>query len=108
MRVSFQQGDRKALGFGQQKINLHQVGKEFEPKAKYPTSGSADLCLITKTSLPTVAAHLQVLLFCILKNVVVVVVVMCRHVIFPSFFFSRLVGSRLRRVQWRGVEPSAA
>ena len=68
--LSFQQGDRKALGFGQQKINLHQVGKEFEPKAKYPTSGSADLCLITKTSLPTVAAHLQVLLFCILKNVV--------------------------------------
>ncbi|KAG7283130.1 hypothetical protein CRUP_033076, partial [Coryphaenoides rupestris] len=52
-------GDRKALGFGQQKFNLHQVGKEFEPKAKRPTSGSADLCLITRTPLTTVAAHLQ-------------------------------------------------
>lgn len=54
------QGGRKALGFGQQKFNLHQLGKEFEPKAKQPTSGSADLCLITKTPLATVAAHLKV------------------------------------------------
>lgn len=37
--------ERKALVFGQQKINLHQIGKEFEPKANKPTSGSADLCL---------------------------------------------------------------
>lgn len=54
-------GNRKALGFGQQKFNLHQLGQEFEPKAKHPTSGSADLCLITKTPLATVAAHLKVL-----------------------------------------------
>lgn len=54
------QGDRKALAFGQQKINLHQSGKEFEPKAKSPMPGSADLCLITRTSLTTVAAHLKV------------------------------------------------
>lgn len=53
-------GDRKALGFGKQKFNLHQLGQEFEPKAKHPTSGSADLCLITKTPLATVAAHLKV------------------------------------------------
>ncbi|XP_077388245.1 glyoxalase domain-containing protein 5 isoform X2 [Festucalex cinctus] len=53
-------GDRKALGFGKQKFNLHQLGKEFEPKAKHPTPGSADLCLITKTPLTTVAAHLKV------------------------------------------------
>lgn len=53
-------GNRKALGFGQQKFNLHQLGREFEPKAKQPTSGSADLCLITKTPLATVAAHLKV------------------------------------------------
>ncbi|KAF3838180.1 hypothetical protein F7725_009948 [Dissostichus mawsoni] len=53
-------GDRKALGFGQQKFNLHQLGQEFEPKAKHPTSGSADLCLITKTPLATVASHLKV------------------------------------------------
>ncbi|KAM6923802.1 glyoxalase domain-containing protein 5 [Xenentodon cancila] len=52
-------GNRKALSFGQQKFNLHQLGQEFEPKAKHPTSGSVDLCLITKTPLAVVAAHLK-------------------------------------------------
>ncbi|KAK6297911.1 hypothetical protein J4Q44_G00309660 [Coregonus suidteri] len=47
MEVITFKGDRKALCFGQQKLNLHQVGQEFEPKALRPTSGSADLCLIT-------------------------------------------------------------
>lgn len=37
---------RVALKFGSQKINLHEVGKEFEPKAGKPTAGSADLCFI--------------------------------------------------------------
>uniref|UniRef100_A0A3Q3GP06 Glyoxalase domain-containing protein 5 n=1 Tax=Labrus bergylta TaxID=56723 RepID=A0A3Q3GP06_9LABR len=60
MEVITFKGNRKALGFGQQKFNLHQLGQEFEPKAKYPTSGSADLCLITKTPLATVAEHLKV------------------------------------------------
>ncbi|CAJ1058051.1 glyoxalase domain-containing protein 5 [Xyrichtys novacula] len=60
MEVITFKGNRKALGFGQQKFNLHQRGQEFEPKAKRPTSGSADLCLITKTPLATVAAHLKV------------------------------------------------
>ena len=41
--------DRKALAFGSQKINLHQHGREFEPKAERPTPGSADLCFITAT-----------------------------------------------------------
>jgi catechol 2,3-dioxygenase-like lactoylglutathione lyase family enzyme len=50
--------DRKALRFGEQKINLHQAGNEFEPKAAHPTPGSADLCFITKTSLEDVIAHL--------------------------------------------------
>ncbi|KAM4621563.1 glyoxalase domain-containing protein 5 [Polymixia lowei] len=59
MEVITFKGNRKALGFGQQKFNLHQAGQEFEPKARCPTSGSADLCLITKTPLATVAAHLQ-------------------------------------------------
>ncbi|XP_023266917.1 glyoxalase domain-containing protein 5 [Seriola lalandi dorsalis] len=59
MEVVTFKGNRKALGFGQQKFNLHQLGQEFEPKAKYPTSGSADLCLITKTPLATVAEHLK-------------------------------------------------
>lgn len=39
---------RVALKFGSQKINLHQLGNEFEPKALKPTSGSTDLCFITE------------------------------------------------------------
>lgn len=39
-------GARVALAFGQQKINLHEVGKEFEPKSLVPTAGSGDLCFI--------------------------------------------------------------
>jgi len=56
--VSFAAG-RKALKFGQQKINLHQQGKEFEPKATAPTPGSADLCLLTDLPLQQVIEHLQ-------------------------------------------------
>jgi catechol 2,3-dioxygenase-like lactoylglutathione lyase family enzyme len=52
-------GGRKALRFGEQKINLHQAGKEFEPKAAHPTPGSGDLCFITKAPLATVIAHLK-------------------------------------------------
>ena len=56
--VTFGQG-RKALAFGQQKINLHRHGAEFEPKALRPTPGSADLCLLVSTPLVEVMAHLQ-------------------------------------------------
>lgn len=38
--------NRKALAYGQQKINLHKFGEEFEPKAASPLPGSADLCFI--------------------------------------------------------------
>lgn len=51
-------GGRWALTFGSQKINLHQYGKEFEPKARKPTPGSADLCFITSVPLRGVIAHL--------------------------------------------------
>ncbi|MBX4903129.1 VOC family protein [Rhizobium bangladeshense] len=50
---------RKALKFGRQKINLHQAGHEFEPKAKHPVPGSGDLCFITETPLADVISHLQ-------------------------------------------------
>ena len=52
-------GGRKALAFGEQKINLHQRGKEFEPKAHAPTPGSADLCFITATPVADVLVHLE-------------------------------------------------
>jgi catechol 2,3-dioxygenase-like lactoylglutathione lyase family enzyme len=56
--VTFGAG-RKALAFGQQKINLHQAGKEFEPKAANPTPGSGDLCFIASTPLEAVIEHLK-------------------------------------------------
>ena len=43
--------NRKALAFGEQKINLHPYGNEFEPKAAKPCPGSADLCFISTTPL---------------------------------------------------------
>ena len=50
---------RKALSFGSQKINLHEWGKEFDPKAWNPTPGSADLCLLTDTPLSAFIEHLK-------------------------------------------------
>lgn len=59
MEVLTFQGSRKALRFGCQKINLHQAGQEFEPKAHAPTPGSGDLCLITSTPMEQVLKHLE-------------------------------------------------
>jgi catechol 2,3-dioxygenase-like lactoylglutathione lyase family enzyme len=55
--VTFGAG-RTALEFGASKLNLHQAGHEFEPKATRPTPGSADVCLISAEPLPQVIAHL--------------------------------------------------
>ena len=49
---------RWALKFGAQKINLHQVGQEFEPKAKRATAGSADLCFLSDKPVADWQAHL--------------------------------------------------
>ena len=50
--------ERKAFKFGNQKINLHIKGKEFEPKANLPTPGSLDLCFIADRPLSEVIAKL--------------------------------------------------
>lgn len=50
---------RYALQFGQQKINIHQYGKEFEPKAHLPVPGSLDLCFISDIPLLDVQKHLE-------------------------------------------------
>ena len=50
--------ERKAFQFGNQKINLHIKGKEFEPKADRPTPGSLDLCFIADRPLVEVIALL--------------------------------------------------
>ena len=51
--------ERKAFKFGNQKINLHIKGKEFEPKADLPTPGSLDLCFIADRPLIDVIAKLK-------------------------------------------------
>jgi catechol 2,3-dioxygenase-like lactoylglutathione lyase family enzyme len=56
--VTFGEG-RKALAFGQHKFNLHEAGREFEPKADKPTPGAIDLCLIAQGTLDDVIAHLK-------------------------------------------------
>jgi len=52
-------GGRYALQFGIQKINLHERGKEFEPKSDCPTPGSADLCFIVETPIEEAIVHLR-------------------------------------------------
>jgi catechol 2,3-dioxygenase-like lactoylglutathione lyase family enzyme len=50
---------RKAFRFGNQKINLHLKGHEFEPKAHTPLPGALDLCFIADRPLDDVVAHLK-------------------------------------------------
>ena len=59
MEVTSFAAGRKALSFGAQKINLHQYGKEFEPRSQAPTPGSGDFCLIAAESLTQVVSHLE-------------------------------------------------
>jgi catechol 2,3-dioxygenase-like lactoylglutathione lyase family enzyme len=49
---------RYALRFGSMKINLHQTGAEFEPKAQNVRTGSADLCFLSQTPLTEWQTHL--------------------------------------------------
>jgi catechol 2,3-dioxygenase-like lactoylglutathione lyase family enzyme len=57
-RIEFA-GGRIALACGAQKINLHQSGKEFEPKAERVMPGSADLCFIVDTPIDEVVEQLR-------------------------------------------------
>ena len=50
--------NRKALFLGDQKINLHEFGKEYRPHAKYPSPGSADLCFVTDLHMKQVVEQL--------------------------------------------------
>ena len=50
---------RVALKFGSQKINLHQFGKEFDPKAMAPKPGSEDLCFVTELRLEEAMEHVR-------------------------------------------------
>jgi len=54
-----QTGPQYALHFGDQKINLHVAGGEFEPKADKPTPGSGDICFHSAMPVEDVKARLE-------------------------------------------------
>ena len=58
--VIFGEG-RRALAFGRSKLNLHQAGREFEPKAAHPAPGAIDLCLLVRTPIAEVVRQLAAL-----------------------------------------------
>jgi catechol 2,3-dioxygenase-like lactoylglutathione lyase family enzyme len=51
--------ERRAFKFGNQKINLHVQGREFEPKAHLPVPGGLDLCFIASVTLEQVIQTLK-------------------------------------------------
>ncbi len=51
-------GKPTALVFGNQKINVHEAGRTFEPKAAAPSPGAGDFCLITPWPIDAVQRHL--------------------------------------------------
>ena len=61
MQIETLGAGRHAFKFGAQKINLHEAGKEFLPKADLPTPGSLDLCFIAAVPLDVFIAHLAAL-----------------------------------------------
>lgn len=52
-------GERHAVSFGSQKINLHVVGQEFSPRAANASAGSGDLCFLIEGSLKDAEARLR-------------------------------------------------
>jgi catechol 2,3-dioxygenase-like lactoylglutathione lyase family enzyme len=51
--------NRLALKFGSQKINLHEWGREFTPRAHVAVPGSLDLCFIASIPLEQVLEKLR-------------------------------------------------
>ena len=49
---------RMALKFGNQKINLHEKGREFSPRATLAEPGTLDICFIASVPLKDVIARL--------------------------------------------------
>jgi catechol 2,3-dioxygenase-like lactoylglutathione lyase family enzyme len=52
-------GERLALSFGAQKINIHEWGREFTPRAHAAVPGALDLCLISNIALEKVIERLN-------------------------------------------------
>lgn len=49
---------RQAIRIGEQKINLHQAGDEYDPHARSPEPGAGDFCLIVDGTIEAAADHL--------------------------------------------------
>ncbi|WP_102348896.1 VOC family protein [Bacillus sp. Marseille-P3661] len=59
MEVQVYGGKWKTMAFGQQRINLHELGSEVPIRAQNPTPGSADICLIASTPIEEVIQHVK-------------------------------------------------
>jgi catechol 2,3-dioxygenase-like lactoylglutathione lyase family enzyme len=68
VRFSTPREERLALAFGNQKINLHEWGKEFDPKAHVPVPGSLDLCFIASVPLEQLIDKLKASKIAILEG----------------------------------------
>ena len=51
--------ERIAFSFGKQKINVHEWGREFTPRAHVAAPGTLDLCFIASVPLDEVVRKLQ-------------------------------------------------
>jgi catechol 2,3-dioxygenase-like lactoylglutathione lyase family enzyme len=51
--------ERFAFGFGSQKINVHEWGREFTPRAHVAAPGTLDLCFIAAVPLEQVVNRLK-------------------------------------------------
>lgn len=56
---TYGEDERKALIFGDYKLNIHSLDQIYEPKAGIPTPGALDICLISKTPLKEIIAYLN-------------------------------------------------
>jgi catechol 2,3-dioxygenase-like lactoylglutathione lyase family enzyme len=59
MRLETFAGERQALRFGNQKINIHRRGHEYEPRAHLPVPGALDQCFIADRPLDQVIERLR-------------------------------------------------
>ena len=68
MRWNIFADGRHALAFGDQKINIHYHGREFEPRSAFPTPGSGDICLLTDEPLDVIRNRMTALRFPVLEG----------------------------------------
>ena len=92
-------GERHALSFGSQKLNLHQSGKEFEPKAQHVQPGSEDLCFITDHPIDEVLKSWQ-------SNGIEVRLLWVRFVYAMLISFGGVGRRQGRRANWGCWEPT--